>query len=150
MGKTVGIRRELETTITKAEDQIQSLEKETVLDIDRRKMLEESKSKHSDLVEGLRCHDYQRYLTRAHSEEGRAGRMLAGLVRREDRGDPITSVILKDGSIGYSQKTINEAFVEYYRGLYGASQQLADEVYDGYFDRIQLQQLSGEESAELG
>ena len=79
MGKTVGIRRELEKGLTKTEDQIRALEIEIVADNEKRKELEKLKSKHSDLLEGLRCHDHQRYLIRTHSEEGRAGRMLAGL-----------------------------------------------------------------------
>ena len=37
-----------------------------------------------------------------------------------------------------------------YSELYGAPRQLADEVYDGYLNKIQLQQCSAEESAELG
>ena len=90
------------------------------------------------LIEKLRCHDHQTYMTRAHGEEGKAGRMLARLVQKEDRGNPITSVILKDGTIGHSQKSINKAFTDYYKELYGSPRQLAEEVYEGYLDRIQL------------
>ena len=150
MGKTVGIRRELEKRLRKVEDQLRTLEKEMVLDSSKRKNWEECKSEHSELIERLRCHDHQKYLTRAHSEEGRAGRMLARLVQREDRGDPITSIILKDGSMRYSQAAINEAFMDYYKELYSAPRQRAEEMYDGYLDRIQLQQLTAEDSTELG
>ena len=76
--------------------------------------------------------------------------MLARLVQAEAKGNPITSIELQDGSIGYTSKAINEAFLSCYRELYKAPIQLAEEVYDIYLDRMQLPQLPREERLELG
>ena len=58
MGKTVGLRRELERTLDNTEHQIRLLEKEVVLDHAKRKNLESCRTEHSELIEKLRFHNY--------------------------------------------------------------------------------------------
>ena len=120
IGKTVGIRRQIEIKLIKMENQLKELQTEMVTNGDKKLELEECKSEYSILIEKLRCHNHQQYILCAHNEEGKAGRVLAQLVRRENRGDPITNDILEDGTLGHTQAKINGAFTDYYRDLCAA------------------------------
>ena len=150
MGKAVGIRRELEHTLTRMESKLRELEKEMVADGTKRQELEECKSEYTALIEKLRCHNHHLYITHTHSEEGKAGKLLAQMVQREQRGEPITKITLENGVMGYSQAEINGAFMDYYRELYEAPRQWNEDDYEEYLNDIELQQLDAEEGTELG
>ncbi|KAJ1209015.1 hypothetical protein NDU88_004394 [Pleurodeles waltl] len=73
-------------------------------------------------LERLRCHDYKTYIARVHEEEGKAGRLLARVVRPAVGGMPITQLTTMEGTILHSPIQINTEFMTYYTFLYGPLQ----------------------------
>ena len=77
IGKTVGIRKELERELLETENRLHELE--TLLDgmPETMNRLQETKKKYSQVLERVRCHDYKKYIAKAHDTEGKVGRILA-------------------------------------------------------------------------
>ena len=150
MSKTVGLRRELDAQLLSMEDRIRKLEGTTIQDDSTREAMREAKELYTSLVERLRCHDYKKYISRTHCEEGKANRMLARMITPEIGGSPITMLKTKEGVTVYTQEAINDTFYQYYQDLYKAPRELAAEVYDIYLDRVRLTQLPAKHREELG
>ena len=83
MGKAMGIRKELEARLEATEKRLKELEIGVVQNNSPKEELAECQKTYMEVIERLRCHDYQKYITKTHNEGGRAGRLLARLVKPE-------------------------------------------------------------------
>ncbi|KAJ1118118.1 hypothetical protein NDU88_006313 [Pleurodeles waltl] len=112
--------------------------------------LAEAHETHTKTLERLRCHDYKTYLGSLHAQGGRAGRLLARLVRPESSGTPITQLTSQTGTPLYSPTDINEEFQSYYTSLYGTTGEVVPDSLRTYLERMQLVTVSEWDKKEVG
>ncbi|KAJ1130033.1 hypothetical protein NDU88_008389 [Pleurodeles waltl] len=106
----MGIRRVLEGDLMHLEDRLHALDNEQGRGPEAHCRLLEVRKEYAVALEKLRCHDHVGYMRRIHEEEGRAGRLLAWLVRFHTARTPITGITLSDGSVVHDPLSKNAGF----------------------------------------
>ncbi|KAJ1087615.1 hypothetical protein NDU88_000782 [Pleurodeles waltl] len=86
---------------------------------------------------------------RLHTKGDHSGRLLAWLLREEWQHAPIGAICLTDGTVVSSQEAINNAFKDYYMGLYQQQPECDAQQLESFLSEALLIKLSAPHVAVL-
>ena len=80
--------------------------------------LAETRTKHAEIMERLRCLNYKAHTVKTHAKADRSGPLLAWLIRQENPRQPVVAIQTSMGHTVHTQREIHTEFVQHYATLY--------------------------------
>ncbi|KAJ1151815.1 hypothetical protein NDU88_004594 [Pleurodeles waltl] len=115
-----GVKRTLTSELHDIERNKRTAECKAVLQGDAGNDMSILQKQWNEVESRLRKIDYRHNAKRLHMEGVRSSRMLAWLVKGEQKRAPINAIHLETGTVVNTQTEINDAFRHYYNTLYRA------------------------------